>query len=78
MKDFAEYLLKQIVKNEDAVAVEEEKTPEGVTIRMTVHPEDMGLVIGRGGKTIRSLRALLKAKAIRENIRVNVELTEPI
>jgi len=77
MKDFIEYLLKQIVKNEDAVKVEEVINEGNVDIRIQVASDDMGLVIGKEGKTIRSIRSLARAKAIRENIRVNVELLEP-
>lgn len=77
MRDFAEYLLKQIVKDETALLVEESVTSEGILVCIHVAPEDMGLVIGKEGRTIRSIRNLLKAKAIKEGVRVNVELIEP-
>lgn len=77
MKQLLEYLTKSIVSNPDAVRVEEIVTPDGyVTLNLTVDPEDMGMVIGKRGKTIRALRDLVRVKAIKEDKRVNVELIE--
>lgn len=77
MKDFLEFLVKGIVKNEDEVKIEEESDAEGFTnLKLSVSKEDMGLVIGKEGRTIKSLRNLLKSKAIKDNVRVNLELIE--
>lgn len=77
MKEFLEYLVKSIVKNEDAVSIEESADLNGSPLlKLTVGQEDMGLIIGKEGKTIKSLRNILKAKAVKENKRINVELVE--
>ena len=77
MKDLLEYLVKNIVEQPEAVKVEETQTPEGfVNLQITVDQEDMGMVIGKGGRIIRALRNLVRVKAIKEGKRVNVELTE--
>jgi len=77
MRELLEYLVKNIVEQPEAVKVEETQTPEGrVNLKLTVAPKDMGMVIGKGGRIIRALRNLVKVKAIKENKRVNVELTE--
>jgi len=77
MKDFLEFLVTGIVKNADQVYVTEEQQPDNfINLKLSVSKEDMGLVIGKEGRTIKSLRNLLKAKAIKENIRVNLELSE--
>lgn len=77
MKEFVEYLVKELVNNQEAVAVEEETTDMGTNIRIKVASEDMGIVIGKEGKNIRSIRSLAKAKAIKDDIRINIELEEP-
>lgn len=84
MREFMEYLLKQIVRDEQALQVEEIERPDNeitgqpeVDIKIHVADDDMGLVIGREGRTIRSIRSLAKSKAIKDNIRVNIELVEP-
>lgn len=77
MKNLLEYLVKSIVEKTDAVKVEEIITPDGfVNLRLTVDPEDMGSVIGKGGRIIKALRNLMRVRAIKENKRVNVELME--
>ncbi len=77
MKNLLHYLVTSIVEQSEAVKVESTETPEGfVNLQITVAPEDMGMVIGKGGRIIRALRNLVRVKAIKENKRVNVELTE--
>lgn len=77
MKEFLEFLVKSIVKNEDSVLVEEGlDMTGGPLLKLTVNKEDMGLIIGKEGRTIKSLRNLVKSKAIKEGKRINVELVE--
>ena len=78
MKEFVQYLIETIAKNPAAVSVEEQQV-DTTYIRelVTVDPADMGLVIGRSGKTIQSVRELAKAKAIKDGVKVDVELVEP-
>ncbi len=74
MKDFVEFLLKQIVNDPDKVKVEEVIEGTIVNLKACVAQEDMGIVIGKDGKTINSLRSLTKAKAIKEGVKVYLEL----
>ncbi len=76
MKEFIEYLLNQIVYKPEAVNVAEDQVGGVFQYKITVDPSDMGLVIGKEGRTIRSLRALTRAKAIKDNVSINLELTE--
>ena len=76
MKELLEYLTKLVVKNPEKVAVEEEVTPDYTNLLLSVDQSDMGNVIGKGGKIIKSLRNLVKVKAIKEGKRVNVELKD--
>ena len=74
MKEFIEFLIKQIVKNPDQVVVDEEIENTIVRINVCAAQEDMGLIIGKEGRTIRSVRALAKAKAIRDGVKVYVNV----
>jgi uncharacterized protein len=76
MKDLVEYIVKQLVNNPDQVVVTEEQTEEGTLLTLDVAPEDMGVIIGKGGQTIKSIRKLLTVKAIADQVRVNLRLNE--
>lgn len=76
MKDFIEYLVKAIVTKPEDVLVQQESVEGTYIYTIKVNDEDMGLVIGKQGKTIRSIRDLTKAKAINDNVRIRVELSE--
>lgn len=76
MKEFIEYLLKQIVSQPSQIQVAE-TDEEGLKIyKIHVATEDMGTVIGKEGHTVKSIRDLVRAKAIKENVRVRVVVEE--
>lgn len=74
MKDLVEYIVKQLVTNPDAVSVEETTDGTSVNLLLKVDPQDMGIVIGKAGQTIKSIRKLLLVKAISDEVRVNLQL----
>ncbi len=76
MKEFVEFLLKQFVNNPDAVQITETMDGEFHILNVKVADEDMGMVIGKEGKTINSLRNLVRAKAIKDNVMVRVVLED--
>lgn len=78
MKEFIEYLLKEFVSKPNEIIVTETIDPETSfrNYQIKVAQEDIGLVIGKEGRTIKSLRNLTRAKAIKDGIRMNLELIE--
>jgi len=77
MKELLNYIVSHIVDNPEDVKITEEKTETGViNLTLNVNEDDMGIVIGKNGSTIRALRNLLKVKAIKEDVRFNLELVE--
>lgn len=77
MKDLLEYIVKNLVTKPDGVSIDEQSSNGNVDLMLTVDPSDMGLIIGKGGQTIRAIRKLLTVRAIAENVRVNLQLSEP-
>lgn len=76
---FLEYVIKAIVDHPEQAAVERTLDNLGVLLTLTVHPDDMGKVIGKNGKMANeALRPLLKAVGMKHNARVNLKINEPV
>jgi len=71
-----EHLAKNLVEAPDAVFVEENPLEGGVEIELEVGEEDMGRVIGRGGRTARCLRTIVTAAGQRANKRYMLEILD--
>ncbi|MBI2238900.1 MAG: KH domain-containing protein [Actinobacteria bacterium] len=76
MRELVEYLAKQLVEDPDAVEVTEIEDDRGVLIQLRVDPDDMGKVIGKGGRTARAIRTVVKAAATRAGVSAAVEIVE--
>jgi len=75
MKELLTTLAKNLVSQPELVEVFEEEQ-DGVTIlRLKVGDDDMGKVIGKQGRIARAIRTVVKAAAISENKKVNVEIS---
>ncbi len=69
-----EHLVKGIVDHPEDASVTERSTSRGDLLEVHVHPEDLGRVIGRNGRTAKALRALVSELA--DGKRIRVELVE--
>ena len=76
MKELIEFIVKNLVTNPEGVIVEEERNNGEVNLILTVDPQDMGIVIGKNGQTIKAIRRLITVRAIAENVKVNLRLNE--
>ena len=76
MREMVEYILKQIVDNPEEVKVEEIKGEKVILLEVSVAKEDMGKVIGKGGRIATALRTLLGAAAAKLKKRVMLEILE--
>jgi predicted RNA-binding protein YlqC (UPF0109 family) len=74
MKELLILVAKRLVDQPDAVDVIEEDRDGTVVLRLKVAPDDMGKVIGKQGRIARAIRTLVKAAAINEEKKVNVEI----
>lgn len=74
---FVQDVVKSLVDNPDKVETKRTVDEMGVLIELTVAPEDMGKVIGKEGKTAKSIRTLLRVLGAKNNARVNLKITEP-
>ena len=75
--DLLEYLARGLVDEPDAVRVERVEREDGVVVfQLHVAPDDVGKVIGRQGRLVRSLRTVVRAAATRSRERVAVEIAQ--
>ena len=77
MRDLLEFLARALVADPSAVQVTEVEEIEGeVVLELEVAEDDLGRVIGRGGRVANALRAVMKAAAAREDKRVVVDILD--
>ena len=75
MKDLIEYIARSLVDQVDKVEVTQQKGPGGrIKFELRVAREDMGRVIGKGGKVANAMRILLRVAAVRQGKRVTLEI----
>lgn len=78
MKELIEYIARSLVDEVDKVEVNQTRAPGGVTrLELRVARDDMGRVIGKGGRVANAMRVLLKVAAAREEKQVSLDVIEP-
>ena len=77
MKAITEYIAKSLVDHPDEVAVDEIRHGNRVTLELSVAKDDMGRVIGKGGRVANAIRTLLRVAAEREGYQVTLDVVEP-
>ena len=76
MKDFIKTVVRALVDSPDEVEIDEQIDERGAIYELRVAPTDLGKVIGKEGKTVRSLRTLISAIAAKHGRRVALEIRE--
>lgn len=76
MKEFVEYIVKNLVDHPDQVRINEIGGTHTLIIELGVEKSDIGKIIGKKGKTINAIRTLLMSVASRNGLRVNLEIIE--
>jgi uncharacterized protein len=77
MRELLEFLARSLVADPDAVEVSEVEEIDGeVVLELEVAEDDLGRVIGRGGRVANALRMVMKAAATREEKRVVVDILD--
>jgi len=77
VKDLIEFIASSLVDDPTEVEVTRTQRGNSVSLRLHVAKEDMGRVIGRGGKVANAMRLLLRVAAAQEGKRVSVDVEDP-
>jgi hypothetical protein len=76
MKELIEAIAKALVDNPDQVAVNAVEGEQVTVLELRVHPSDLGKVIGKQGRTARSIRTILNAAGMKLKRRFTLEILE--
>jgi len=76
MKDLVESIAKALVDHPDDVQVRASDGDQASVVELRVHPDDLGKVIGRQGRTAKALRTLLGAAGLKARKRFTLEILE--
>ena len=74
MKDLIMVISKALVDYPEHVRVEARETDHAVTYELSVHPDDVGKIIGKQGRIAKALRTVVTSASVKEAKRVNVEI----
>jgi predicted RNA-binding protein YlqC (UPF0109 family) len=71
-----DYVVRQLVDEPDSVRIDQVERRRGVLLEVRTAPGDMGRVIGRRGRTAQSIRAVVRAAAVRDGVEVDVDFAD--
>lgn len=77
MKALIEYIVRSLVDDPDEVFVKQDRRGSKTRLSLNVSRDDMGRVIGKGGRVANSMRILLRVAAAREGKQATLEIMEP-
>jgi predicted RNA-binding protein YlqC (UPF0109 family) len=76
LKELVAFMARELVDNPDEVRVNEIQGERTTILELRVHPEDLGKVIGKSGRTAKAIRTVVSAAATKASMRAMVEIME--
>jgi len=77
MRELIDYIASSLVDDPSQVEINQYERGSYVTLKLRVAKEDMGRVIGKGGRVANAMRALLRVSAAQEGKQANLDIVEP-
>ena len=77
MRELIDYIASSLVDDPSQVEINEYGRGSNVTLKLRVAKEDMGRIIGKGGRVANAMRALLRVSAAQEGKQANLDIVEP-
>ncbi len=78
LEEALEHLVRGVVDHDQDVVVRRRELRRGEVLEVRVHPEDLGRVIGRSGRTASALRTVIGALAAGRQVRVDIVDTDRV
>ncbi len=77
MRELIDYIASSLVDDPSQVEINEYGRGSNVTLKLRVAKEDMGRIIGKGGRVANAMRTLLRVSAAQEGKQANLDIVEP-
>lgn len=77
MQELIDFIARSLVDDPTQVEVEEFRRGAQVILNLKVAKEDMGRIIGKGGRVASAMRTLLRVAAVQEGRRASLDIVEP-
>ena len=74
--DFLQFIVENLVSNKDDIKIERTQDELGILLTLSVSKDDMGMIIGKSGNTINSIRSILRLYGMKNNERVNLKVLD--
>lgn len=74
MKNLTQFLVKNLADNPDQVEVQESEQGDAVTFKLLVAEDDKGKIIGKKGKVIKAIRALVESLGLKQGKKTMVDI----
>jgi predicted RNA-binding protein YlqC (UPF0109 family) len=78
MEELIDYIARSLVDDPTQVEIHHRRRGSSMTIELTVAKEDMGRVIGKGGRVATAMRTLLRVAAAREGAHASLDIVDPV
>lgn len=76
MEELLKTLVEPLVEHPEDIQIQQIPGRDAVILELRVHPDDMGRVIGKGGKRAQAMRSILKAKGNCEGERILLDIVD--
>ena len=74
--EFLQFIIENLVKNTDDIKIERSEDELWVLLTLSVNKDDMGIIIGKGGNTINSIRSILRLFWMKIEKRINLKVLD--
>ncbi len=76
MRQLLDFIVKNIVEKPEEIEITEQREEGFINLKFSVGVDDIGKVIGKGGKVIKAIRSLLRIGSLKKHQKVHLELVE--
>ncbi|MFK7779537.1 MAG: KH domain-containing protein [Candidatus Gracilibacteria bacterium] len=74
--DFLQFIVENLVENKEDIVIDRIEDELGILLTLKVNKDDMGIIIGKSGNTVNSIRSLLRLFGMKTQKRLNLKVLD--